>query len=112
MDAREREESQSRRTSIKRPWDEDTILSEPPRPWLGPPLPPIDAPPYHRPSPARGGGGEHENSLQDRYRPDQRGDIAAKRARYEGHEYDYNLLSRENLDLNGKLLQAQATRKS
>lgn len=110
MDAREREESQARRTGIKRPWDEDTILSEPPRSWLGPTLPPIDAPPYRSPSLAR--GGEHEGSLQGRYGSDQRGEIAAKRARYEGHEHDYNLLSQENLDLNGKLLQAQATRKS
>jgi len=110
MDAREREKSQSRRASIKRPWEEVTVSSDPPRLWHGAPLPPIDAVPFNRAAVSR--EAEPEDSPQDRYQTNLMGGATAKRARYEGREHDYNLLSRENLDLNGKLLQAQATRKS
>jgi hypothetical protein len=112
MDARERDEAHLRRTSsIKRPWGDDPILLEPSRVWHRTTLPPIDAAPYQRTPVSR--GEDHEARLENRYGPDFGGEQPAKRARYEGHEYDYNSLSQEdlNLNLNGKLIQAQNTSK-
>ncbi|KAE8451281.1 hypothetical protein EG329_004446 [Mollisiaceae sp. DMI_Dod_QoI] len=106
MDARERVESQSRRPSIKRPWDEDIASQENTNTWhsTGLPLPPIDVVPYRRPSLSR--AAEIEGNFHSRYGSESR-EAGAKRARYE--EHDYNPLSRENLDLNGKILQTQAS---
>ncbi|TVY17267.1 hypothetical protein LARI1_G004989 [Lachnellula arida] len=47
MEVQVREDSQ-RRSSIKRPWDEDTALAGKSNGWHGAPLPPIDDVPYHR----------------------------------------------------------------
>lgn len=106
MDARERVESQSRRPSIKRPWNEDIILPENAKSWhsAGLPLPPIDVVPFRRPSLSR--AAEIEGSFHSRYGAELR-DGGAKRPRYE--DRDYNSLSRENLDLNGKILQTQTS---
>lgn len=108
MDARERVDSQSRRPSIKRPWDEDTTQSESAKSWHGAglPLPPIDLIPFRRPSLSR--AAEIEGSFHSPYRAELR-DGGVKRPRYE--DRDYNSLSQENLDLNGKILQTQPPRK-
>jgi hypothetical protein len=108
MDARERVDSQSRQPSIKRPWDEDTIQPESAKSWHGAglPLPPIEVVPFRRPSLSRSAG--LEGTFQSRYGAELR-DGGAKRPRYEDH--DYNSLSRENLDLNGRILQTQTSRK-
>lgn len=119
MDARERENSQSYRPSIKRPWEEETVPSQPPR-WHGNTLPPINAPQHHKQSPRSRDNG---SNLYHPYGIEVGGESAAKRMRQEGYMYgesanvpqrlgDYTMLSRENLDLNGRLLQAQDTRKS
>lgn len=108
MDAREGVESQSRRSSIKRPWDEDFAPPSSTSLWTGRglSLPPIDVAPYRRPSLSR--AAEIEGNLHTRYGSESReGGGIAKRPRYEQH--DYNSLSRENLDLNGKILQTQAS---
>jgi len=104
MDARERERPQSRRPSIKRPWEEDPILPEMGNAWLGTTLPPIDPVPYRRPSISRQpepGGNLHNlyqpNVLDDR-------DFVAKRVRYEGNN-DY-------IPFSDSKLQSQAPRKS
>ncbi|TVY35120.1 hypothetical protein LSUB1_G006514 [Lachnellula subtilissima] len=52
MEVQVREDSQ-RRSSIKRPWDEDTALAGKSNGWHGALLPPIDDVPYHRPQPPR-----------------------------------------------------------
>ena len=101
MDARERERSQSRRPSIKRPWEEDAILPETGNAWLGTTLPPIDPVPYRRPSISR--QPEPGGLLHNLYQPDNR-EFVAKRARYEGNN-DYIPFP------DGKL-QSQASRKS
>jgi hypothetical protein len=85
MDGRERENSQSRRPSIKRPWEEAAISPEMGNSWLGTTLPPIDSAPYHRPSiswQAEIGG-----NLDNLYQPDN-SEVVAKRARYEANN-DY-----------------------
>jgi len=106
MDAREREESQIRQQSIKRPWDEDTTLPEAGNTWHRAILPPIDAPPHRRPSILRGleaGGILHSSYGHSS------GESMSKRPRYEG--LDYKSLSRENLSLNGELHQPPLPRK-
>jgi hypothetical protein len=106
MDAREREESQTRRQSIKRPWDEDTAFPEAGNAWHRAILPPIDATPHRRPSIPRGleaGGMLHSSYGQSS------GDSMSKRARYEG--LGYKSLSREILSLNGQLHQPPLPRK-
>ncbi|CZR54393.1 uncharacterized protein PAC_04277 [Phialocephala subalpina] len=92
--------------SIKRPWDEDTIQPESAKSWHGTglPLPPIEVIPFRRPSLSRSAG--LEGTFQSRYGAELR-DGGAKRPRYEDH--DYNSLSRENLDLNGRILQTQTS---
>ena len=97
MDAQEREDSQSRRSSIKRPWDEDATLPEQSNGWNGTILPPIDGAPYRRPSihlEAESGAGTHS-----RYGTVSR-ESAAKKARFEGNN-DYNTPPLGDLDLNG-----------
>jgi hypothetical protein len=101
MDAREREKPQSRRPSIKRPWEEDTILPEAGNAWYGATLPPIDSLQYRRTSTswqAKAGG-----NLHNIYHPDSR-EVEAKRVRYEG-ENDYITFPEGEL-------QSQASRKS
>lgn len=94
MEVHEREESQLRRSSIKRPWEEDTTLPEKGIAWHSALLPPIDAVPYRRGSIQRGGDeGPKWNS------PDPRESVM-KKAKFEGH--DYNTFPRQNLALNGK----------
>ncbi|KAH7418272.1 hypothetical protein BKA64DRAFT_194966 [Cadophora sp. MPI-SDFR-AT-0126] len=94
MDAREGEDSQSRRPSIKRPWEEDYVLQEQVNAWKGTRLPPIDAS-YRRPSlPPR--FTEPEDIWGNHHGPETRGG-EAKRIRYEGR--DYSSISREDLDL-------------
>ncbi len=120
MDARQREENvqmqvahsvkpQSRRTSVKRPWEDDVPAQSS---WQGGTLlPPIDAAPFRRPSLASSLSREYEGNLHSGYGPDLIGEATAKRTKYYlGH--DYKTLSRENLDLNGRILQAQARCKS
>jgi len=99
MDAREREDSQSRRPSIKRPWEEEYVLPEQVNVWKGTRLPPIDAS-YRRPSlPPQ--FTETEDSWQNYYGSESSGG-GVKRSRYEGH--DYNSLPQEDLDLKGTFL--------
>lgn len=97
MDAREREEPQLRRPSIKRPWEEEPISPGTGNAWQGNTLPPIDPAPFRRPSLPIGPelGGNFSNLYQNSR------DFGAKRVRYEGTR-DYIALSRE-----GKL-QSQA----
>ncbi|KAG4440219.1 hypothetical protein IFR05_004298 [Cadophora sp. M221] len=100
MDAREREDSQSRRPSIKRPWEEEYRLPEQVDVWNGTRLPPIDSSSYRRPSlPPR--VTEPEDIWGNHYGSESR-DGGAKRARYERH--DYNSFSREGLVLKGDVL--------
>ncbi|KUJ20971.1 uncharacterized protein LY89DRAFT_609265 [Mollisia scopiformis] len=108
MDARERVESQIRRPSIKRPWDEDPVPPENVGIWPGRglSLPPIDIASYRRPSLTL--TAEDEGNARTRYGSEMReSGGSAKKPRYEQH--DYNSLSRENLDLNGRILQTQAS---
>jgi len=120
MDARQPEQNvqmrvvhsegyQSRRTSIKRPWEDDVPVQSS---WQGETLlPPIDAASFRRPSVANSLSKEYEGSLHSGYGPDLIPEATAKRAKYYlGH--DYKTLSRENLDLNGRILQAKASCKS
>jgi hypothetical protein len=109
MDGRGRVESHSRRTSIKRPWDEDLEPPETvvPGVWHGGRLflPPIDAVPYRRHSVSA--ATEVEGNSHIRYGLDMRESRgASKRPRYE--EHDYNSM-RGNSDLVGKTLQTQSS---
>jgi hypothetical protein len=89
MDAQVREESQSRRSSIKRPW-EDSSLPEEGNAQLSTSLPPIDTVPYRRPSLLR--GLEHGSFANSRHGPDFT-ESGNKRAKLEG--YDYNPFSQQ-----------------
>lgn len=100
MDAREREKSQSRRPSLKRPWEEDDVSPGTRSGWFGATLPPIDPVQYRRTLVSR--QADVEGSFQ-LYQPDQR-DVEAKRVRYE-EDNDYIHFP------DGKL-QSQASRKS
>lgn len=71
--------------------------------WSGSRLPPIEAIHCGRASPPR--GSEEAGSPKVLYGLDSR-EHGAKRARYDPP--GYSILSRENLDLNGKILQAQS----
>ncbi|KAH7360592.1 hypothetical protein BKA65DRAFT_189029 [Rhexocercosporidium sp. MPI-PUGE-AT-0058] len=105
MDAREREASQSRRPSIKRPWEEDYALPQQVNVWSGTRLPPIDASSYRRPSlPPR--VTEPEDIWGNHYGSESR-DGGAKRARFEGN--DYNSFSPEELALKGDVLRPLGT---
>lgn len=105
MDAREREDSQSRRPSIKRPWEEESVLPEQVNVWKGTRLPPIDAS-YRRPSlPPR--FTETEDSWENHYGSESSGG-GVKRSRYEGH--DHNTLPQEDLDLKGTFLRPIGSR--
>jgi hypothetical protein len=98
MDARERDDSQSRRTSIKRPWDEDSAaLPEPANSRLSTVLPSLDAEPFRRLSAPR--GREYLSISTSRYGAESR-DADAERPKIEGH--DYNSFARQNIDPNGK----------
>jgi hypothetical protein len=107
MDAREWEQSQSRRSSIKRPWDEDAILPQKSNVWNGAILPPIEAVPYRRPSIQRAiepaAGTHHRYVLETR-------ESVAKKARYEGS--DYRSSSRDDVGVNGGMLQSRLSRMS
>ena len=107
MDAKDRERSQSRRPSIKRPWEEDSVLPERGYAWLGTSLPPIGPPPHRRPSvptlPRHDDVGPDGGNLHSLYHPVNR-ESGPKRVRYEGSD-DY--LSAADLKL-----QSRAPRKS
>ncbi len=106
MDAREREDSHSRRPSNKRPWEEDIVVSDEASIWSGTRLPPIDSSLYRRPSlPPR--VTEPDDIWGNQYDSESR-DGGAKRARCEGHDYS---VPRESLDVSGKSLRTQASRK-
>jgi hypothetical protein len=107
MDAREREDSQSRRPSIKRPWEGEYGLPEQVDVGNGTRLPPIDYSSYRRPSlPPR--VTEPEDIWVNHYGSESR-DGGAKRARYERH--DYNSFPREGLALKGDILRPLDARK-
>ncbi|KAL2074817.1 hypothetical protein VTL71DRAFT_8596 [Oculimacula yallundae] len=94
MDAREREDSQSRRPSIKRPWEEEYTPVQA-NVWNGTRLPSIDPSSYRRPSlPLR--ITEPEDIWGTHNGSGSRGG-GAKRVRYEG--FDYNSFPREGLDM-------------
>jgi len=87
-----REESQSRRPSIKRPWVEDTILPEEGNGQLSGSLLPIDTAPYRRPSIPQ--GIESGAFLRSRYRES----VANKKPKISGR--DYNTFPQQTLDPN------------
>lgn len=91
------EGSQSRRASVKRPWEEDTTLPEKGNAWHSALLPPIDAVPYRRGSLQ---GGDIETNKNNQYGSAPK-ESAVKKAKFEGHEY--NTFSRQNLEPNGKI---------
>jgi hypothetical protein len=97
MEVLERDESQSRRASIKRPWEEDTTLPEKGNAWHSALLPPIDAVPYRRGSIQRG---DAETNGNNRYGPLPK-ESAMKKPKFEGH--DYNTFSPQNQEPNGKI---------
>ena len=97
MDVLERIESQSRRASIKRPWEEETTLPGKGNAWHSALLPPLDTVPYRRPSIQRGGDVESNGSLRC---PVATKESAMKRPKFEGH--DYNTFPRLNTEPNGK----------
>jgi hypothetical protein len=102
------EESQPRRPIVKRSWDEEPIYPTETNHRLGTRLPPIDTLSYNR-APLSLGADSHDGF--SRYGLDSTPyDGARKRAKH--GRSDYNILSRENLDLNGKMLQRQASSKS
>ena len=107
MDAPGRELSQSRRLSIKRPWEEDEGLPEAGSGWHSALLPPIDAVPYQRPPIARGAESGVTSNIS-RYGPEIKESVS-KKVRHEGSEY--NGLRRESLDLDGPTPQFRATSK-
>lgn len=110
MDAREQDASQLSRSSVKRPWEAAARLPEQSNSWRRA-LPPIDTAAFRRPSLTNLAQSiQSEGTLYEQYIPSFGEDSACKRVRYEGHAD--NLLSRENLDLNGRVLQAQAPRTS
>jgi len=93
MDARGKEVPQSRRLSIKRPWEEDETLPGG-NAWHSTILSSIDAVPYRKPSTTRGAESEGISNTS-RYGPEIKESVA-KRARHEGS--DYNDFRREGLD--------------
>lgn len=95
MEVLERENSQSRRSSIKRPWEEDTTLPEKDNAWHSALLPPIDTVPYRKVSIQRGGDEGAKWNGQDSREP------VIKKAKFEGNEY--NTFPRQNLMPNGKI---------
>lgn len=98
MDARERDESQSRRTSVKRPWDEESAaLPELANSRLSTVLPSLDAEPIRRLSAPR--GREYWSISTSRYGAESR-DADAERPHIEGQ--DYNSFPQLNIDPNGK----------
>jgi hypothetical protein len=100
MDARERDESQSRRTSNKRPWDGDnTTLPDPAGPRLAPVLPPIDSAPARKLSVPRG---TEYGQISTRWYGAESREADTERPKTEG--LDYNPFSRQNRDANGKPL--------
>jgi hypothetical protein len=99
MDARERDESQSRRTSNKRPWDGDTtVFPEPAGSRIAPVLPPIDAAPSRKLLVPR--GTEYGSISTSWYGAESR-EPDTERPKIEGP--DYNPFARQNIDANGKV---------
>lgn len=98
MDAQVTEDSQ-RRSSIKRPWDEDTPLAGNGSGWHGASLPPIDAGLYHRPQvPQR-----TETTPASHIRYDRSpAESGLKKPRY-GWEEHKPLVEDDETGLNGKL---------
>jgi hypothetical protein len=95
MDVQVREDSQ-RRSSIKRPWDEDTALAGKSNGWHGAQSPPIDDVPYHRPQvPRRAEPAPTSHNGYDR----ESAEHGPKRPRWNEH----NPLSGEKAALNGTL---------
>lgn len=94
MEVHEREESQSRRSSIKRPWEEDTSLPEKGNAWHSALLPPIDAVPYRR------GSIQHGEDEGPKWHGSDPKESVMKKAKFEGH--DYNTFPRQNLASNGR----------
>jgi len=98
MDALARDGSQSRRASMKRPWEEEITLPGPGNAWHPAVLPPIDAVPYRSSSHQR--VGDIEVHGKGWYDSTQRESVL-KKPKYEGH--DYNSTSSRNLETNGNI---------
>lgn len=89
MEVYEREDSQSRPSSIKRPWEEDTGLPERGNAWHSALLQPIDAVTHCRgPNEREGDEGQNGNGPAPK-------ESVMKKAKFEGH--DYNTFPRHNL---------------
>jgi hypothetical protein len=99
MDAREGENSQVHRTSIKRPWDEErTVLPESGNSQTFTLLPPIDAVSYRRsPMPQ---GPEYGDAFKTWYGPASR-ESDFKRIKFEGHNHTTS--SGLGVDVNGRV---------
>jgi hypothetical protein len=98
MDARERDESQSRRTSSKRPWDGDnSALLGVDGSRMAPVLPPIDAAPSRKLSVPR--GAEHGFISRSWYGAEARGPDM-ERPEAEGHDFSNGSFTRQNIDAN------------
>ncbi len=91
MDANERVESQSRRSSVKRPWEGDRASLQEVNAWHSSSLPPIDAVPHRRGSIQIGSHGGPIWDLDP--------DSVLKKAKLERHEY--NTFPRQNVAPNG-----------
>ncbi|KAG0646872.1 Pre-mRNA-splicing factor cwc22 [Hyphodiscus hymeniophilus] len=90
--------SQFRRTSIKRPWEEDANSPERGSAWHSALLPPIDSVPYRRGSVHQG---PDEGSKEPTWKGPDPEESVMKKAKFEGH--DYNPFPRQNLAPNGKI---------
>lgn len=85
MDAREREVSQSRSLSIKRPWEENSTVPEKAT-WNGVRLPPVDSMPYARPLSGQAQDVDNQDS-HSRYHLDAR-ISTPKKARFDEDNYN------------------------
>jgi hypothetical protein len=109
MDARARDESQSRQSSIKRPWDEGgTTSAEPGNSRPSALLPPVDLVSYQKSLIPHGFESGALSQISYR-RPDSR-ESEVKRTKVEGH--DYNASSRRDMDVDGKTAPSSTHSKS
>ena len=98
MEVHERIQSQPCRSSIKRPWEEDTTPTERGNTWESASLPLIDAAPYRRISIEQEG---YEGRKAPKGNGPDPNESVMKKAKFERH--DYNAFSRRNLAPNGRI---------
>lgn len=109
MAARDREDAQQERPTIKRPWNEEKSVLDKGNTWHRAPLPPVNAAAHHKAHmPLAPSSVSARSILPDRY-PQDSVEPGPKRTKYE--QNGYHSLQGDNIEVNRNLNQPRRPRK-